>query len=95
MQIRFLKSAASDVTWMRRYYRSIFPEGSKNAQKNYEVAKLALKANPFLGHPTENIDGVREYHIPRTPFCFVYRVTEDAIEVLRVLDERSEDSNSI
>ena len=90
MQFRFLKSTVPDIVWMRRYYQSVFPEGSKNARKNYEAAKIALRANPYLGHPVETMDGVREYHIPRTPLCFIYRIADDFIVVLRVLDQRSD-----
>lgn len=89
MEIRFLRSAASDIAWMRYYYRSVFPEGSQAARKNYHAARLALTASPHIGHSVEDADGIREYHIPRTPFSFVYRVNRDHIEVIRVLDKRS------
>lgn len=90
MRVRFLNSSADDITWMRRYCRAIFPEGSKNGQKNYAAGLNAIKENPFAGHPSEAIEGAREYHILRTPFTFVYLVRKDGIEVLRVLDRRGE-----
>ncbi|WP_162901268.1 type II toxin-antitoxin system RelE/ParE family toxin [Breoghania sp. L-A4] len=77
---------------MRRYYQSVFPEGSINARRPYEAATIALKANPSIGHPIERTEDVRAYPIPRTPFSFIYRVNGDVIEVLRILDERSGDS---
>ena len=89
MKIKFLESSARDIDWMRRYYRSVFVEGSKNAQKQYLSAMKALSMNAFIGHPSERVDGAREYHIPRTPFTFVYRVKDETIEVLRLLDGRS------
>ena len=74
---------------MRRYYEAVFPSGSKNAHKNYNSAKLTLKTNAYAGQVSEYAVGVREYHIHRTPFTFVYRVNAERIEVLRVLDNRS------
>ncbi len=93
MKIKFLKSAALDITWMRRYYKSVFPEGSQTARKNYHAARLAIMANPHIGHSVEYIIDARAYSISRTPFSFIYRVKDDVIEVVRVLDSRSEDSN--
>ena len=92
MKIVFLESSAQDIAWMRKYYKSVFSAGSKNAQKNYNSAKLALKANAYIGHASDYGEGVYEYHIPRIPFTFIYRVKEDRIEMLRVLDDRSEES---
>lgn len=89
MKIVFLFSAAKDIEWMRHYYRSVFPAGSKNAQKNYLAAKKALSVNAYIGHKSEEAEGVYEYHIPRTPFTFIYRVCEDRIEILRLFDGRS------
>lgn len=95
MKIRYLQSAAADIAWMRRYYRIVFPQGSNRARQNYRAASVALANNPRIGHPVAFVEGAREYRIPRTPFSFIYRIDEDAIEVIRILDGRSEDSNDI
>lgn len=95
MKIIYLASAKPDLRWFKHYYMSRFPEGRRNADTQFLSTKALLLANPFVGHSVENIEGARIYSIPRTPFSFVYRVTEEAVEVVRVLDTRSEDSNDI
>ncbi len=80
---------------MRHYYRSVFPAGSKSAQKHYHAARLAISENPHIGRPLDDEDEVRIHSIARTPFAFVYRLAPDAVEVMRVLDGRSEDANEL
>ncbi len=93
MKIRFLATAAPDLLWFKTYYMRRFPEGRRNADTQFLKVKALLVANPFLGHPVENVDGARAYPVSRTPFSFIYRVKGDTIEVLRVLDGRSADSS--
>lgn len=89
MKIIFLESSARDVEWMRRYYKSVFPEGAKNARRHYLSAIKAISANPTVGHPSERVATARELHIHRTPFTFIYRINGEYVEILRVLDGRS------
>ena len=73
---------------MRTYYAHIFPDGAKRAADQYRRTCSIISENPLVGHPVEEIEGVREFSIPRTPFSFIYRIVEDRIEVLRVWDQR-------
>lgn len=73
---------------MRTYYAHIFPDGAKRAADQYRRTCGIISENPLVGHPVEEIEGVREFSIPRTPFSFIYRIVEDRIEVLRVWDQR-------
>lgn len=77
---------------MRTYYAHAFPDGAKRAAKQYGKACSIIRKNPFVGHPVEEIEDVREFSIPRTPFSFIYRVVGDRIEVLRVWDQRNDRS---
>lgn len=95
MKIVFLASAKPDLRWFKHYYMSRFPEGRRNADAQFLSTKALLLANPFVGHSVENIEDARIYSIPRTPFSFIYRVKDNVIEVVRVLDTRSEDSNEM
>lgn len=88
MKIVFLPSAAQDIAWFRFYYQSVFPEGSKNAKAHLKSMQRLLAANPFMGHPSEGRDHVRELPVVRTPFTLIYRVTDTQIEVLRLWDNR-------
>jgi toxin ParE1/3/4 len=89
MKVVYLATTRPDVAWVRRYYRSIFPQGGKHAAEQFRRTEQLLMDNPELGRTSE-LEGLRELQIGRTPFAFVYRVVGDTIEVIRVLDGRSE-----
>lgn len=95
MKIIFLASCKADLRWFKHYYMSRFPEGRQNADAQFLKAKELLSNNPHIGHPVEGMAGVRVHSVTRTPFAFIYRVTDDAIQVLRVLDSRAEESNDL
>lgn len=90
MKLVFLPSTRSDLLWMRTYYAHIFPDGAKRAAKQYGKVCCIIRNNPLVGHPVEEIEDVREFSIPQTPFSFIYRVIDDRIEVLRVWDQRND-----
>jgi toxin ParE1/3/4 len=90
MKIVFLASTVPDLRWFKTYYSSVFPDGGARADHQFRSLQHLLKTNPNIGHPSEKGDGVREFHVPRTPFTFVYRVRDDRIEILRVLDTRAD-----
>jgi plasmid stabilization system protein ParE len=90
MKLIYLKSAAPDLRWFKHYYMNVFPEGRVRADQQFMVTQNLLKANPYLGQPSDFAESAREHHLPRTPFTFVYRVRDDRIEVLRVVDGRSD-----
>lgn len=92
MKLVFLPSTRSDLLWMRVYYSRIFPEGARRAADQYRRVSSILRDNPLVGRPVEELEGVREFSIPRTPFSFIYRVVDDRIEVLRVWDQRGDRS---
>lgn len=88
MKIAFLPATKPDVRWFSRYYQIVFPEGSKRASAQMRRTLAVLKDNPGAGRPLDKRAGERSYAIPRTPFLLVYRISEDRIEILRLLDGR-------
>ena len=92
MKLVFLPSTRSDLLWMRTYYSRVFPEGARRAADQYRRVSSILRDNPLVGRPVEELEGVREFSIPRTPFSVIYRVVDDRIEVLRVWDQRGDRS---
>ena len=74
---------------MRQYYASVFPAGEKPAQTAIKAAIVLLQDNPLAGRPSDKIDGLRELAIRRTPFTFIYRVTADCVDIIRIKDQRS------
>ena len=91
MRVIYLETALDDLIWMRHYYENIFPTGARNAQQQFHSCQQLLLENPDIGHSTHR-PGVREFSIPRIPFSFIYRPMPDRIEVLRVWDERQENT---
>ena len=78
---------------MRTYYAHIFQDGAKRAADQYRRNLCGvIRENPLAGRPVEEMEGVREFSMPRTPFSFIYRVVDDRIEVLRVWDQRGDRS---
>ena len=89
MKLKFLDSTTADLKWMRHYYRHVLTEGATNAKQQYFRTTRVMLENPLIGHASESITGAREFHISRTPFSFLYRVTKDHIEIMRLIDNRS------
>lgn len=88
MKLVYLDSTRPDLAWYRVYYRSVFPEGSRNAATSYLKIIDLLTTNPYIGQPIGQ-DGLRKLTIPRTPFALFYRVSGDVIEIVRVWDQRA------
>lgn len=90
MKLVFLAKAKSDLRWFKHYYLSVFPEGKAKADNQFLSIQKTLKINPYIGHPSEAVENAREYPVLKTPFIFLYRVQENSIEVLRIIDTRSD-----
>ncbi len=95
MKLVFLPSTRPDLSWMRTYYTSIFPDGSRRAIENYRLACRVIRDNPLVGQAMEDMPGVRELVIQRTPFSIIYRVVDDRIEILRIWDQRGDRSGLV
>jgi plasmid stabilization system protein ParE len=90
MKIVYLRDALEDMRWVRHYYRNVFPAGQGNARQALRATENTIAQHPHIGHPCEEIATAREYRINRTPFSFLYRVVDDRVEILRVIDNRSD-----
>ncbi|MEO1745313.1 MAG: type II toxin-antitoxin system RelE/ParE family toxin [Pseudomonadota bacterium] len=87
MKVRFLPSAADGLDWFSKYYHEAFPDGDANAKRAYFATKQLLKEHPFAGVRLEGTQ-FREIQVSRTPFAFIYRVTREEIQIIRVWDNR-------
>ena len=92
MRIIYLPSARDDLSWLREYYTDIFPQGAGKALEHLMKAEEMILRHPHAGCPSASRPRLREIPIPRTPFILIYRVTPQCIEILRVLDARSQGS---
>lgn len=78
----------SDIGWVTHYYEEIFPAGRENMRAQFYAAELLLEYNPLLGRLYEDVDGIREMQISKTPFSLLYRVSATHVEIIRVWDQR-------
>jgi len=92
MQLVYLPGSESDMRRLRQYYDQVFSDGLQAARQHIYATESALLANPYLGRKSSDNTDVRSLHISRTPFVFVYRITQDEIQILKVWDTRR-DSN--
>ena len=90
MRVVYLHKALRDMAWVRQYYGNIFPEGARKARAQLQNTEKIIVLSPYIGHPSEKVDDAREHHIPRTPFTFLYRLRDDRIEIMRVIDTRAD-----
>jgi plasmid stabilization system protein ParE len=88
MRIVYLKSAAADLLWLNHYYGSVFPEGKIRAKEQFRKVRAAIASNPCIGVEIDLGESVREFHVPKTPFSYLYRIKKDRIEIMRIFDNR-------
>jgi plasmid stabilization system protein ParE len=88
MKIVLLASTGPDFDWIADYYLHAFPEGGANAYRQLDRAFANLADNPHLGKPIAQTR-YRQYSVPRTPFNLVYRIGDEALEILHIKDQRS------
>jgi plasmid stabilization system protein ParE len=88
-KVLYLASSRKDITWVRCYYSQVFPAGGKKARERIVAAERLIARNPAIGHAVE-IEGLREFSIPGTPFSMLYRATPSHIEIIRLWDGRGD-----
>jgi plasmid stabilization system protein ParE len=88
-RIVYLKTAIVDLHWFRHYYEDYFPEGLAQANASFEKCLRLVAALPRIGR-TAGKSPRRRFSIPKAPFTIVYQEKGDVVEVLRILDQRSQ-----
>ena len=88
MRIVWLSFAQRDLLSISAYYESVASkELADRLMQRIVHSASSLIANPYLGRPSESVDGVHELQVPRLPYLLPYRVVDDRIEILRVFHE--------
>ena len=90
MRVVYSEQALQDMGWFRRYYSRVFPEGKTGARDSLLRTERLIAESPLVGHRTDPGSETREFPVLRTPFAVIYRVKSDRIEILRILDLRSD-----
>ena len=83
MRVRWTPVAASDLEDIRDYVELRFPAFARSTVKTIYSDIQSLRRFPMRGRVGE-IDGTRECLLAPLPYVVVYRVTDAAVEILRI-----------
>jgi plasmid stabilization system protein ParE len=89
LELFVLRGAKADLHWFRLYYTEHFPEGMAKANVRFEKCVRLLCEHPNMGRPAGKPPR-RRFSVPDTPYTIVYQQRQNALEVVRVLDQRKE-----
>jgi toxin ParE1/3/4 len=84
MEIRWSPEASADFTAAIQYIRQDNSSAALRVARFIYDAIAQLKTFPNRGRPGR-VDGTRELPLSRLPFIVVYRVKENAVEIVRLL----------
>jgi toxin ParE1/3/4 len=83
LNVRWTRPAWADLVEAQNYIARDNPAAAQTiAQRIWDAATL-LSDNPEIGRPG-HVSGTREWVVSDTPYLIVYRVKNDAVEILRV-----------
>jgi toxin ParE1/3/4 len=88
MRIVWLPYALRDLQSIVEYQETFASKdiAHRTARRIVNAATM-LAESPYLGHPSESLDGIHELHIPKLSYLLPYRVIEERVEILRVFHE--------
>ncbi len=89
LRVVLLYRAILDLRWFNIYHEDTFPEGAQKAVERFWKCVSLLCAHPGMGR-SAGASTRRRFAVPRTRFTIVYSVKEDALIMVRILDQRSE-----
>lgn len=88
MKVVYLASTKNDLVWFYDYYTTVFSQGAEAALIQFDRTAEMLSTNPYIG---KKIQGeARQLVIAKTPFSYIYRITDEYIEVMRIWDDRQD-----
>jgi toxin ParE1/3/4 len=83
MRIRWTPAAAADLQAISDYLKEHFPQHRQPTMRKLYDAARGLKQWPFRGRLGSE-EGTREIVFSPLPYIISYRVTNQAIEILRI-----------
>jgi toxin ParE1/3/4 len=84
MEICWSPETAFDFTAIVQYIRQDNSSAALRVARSIYDAVAQLNTFPNRGRPGR-VNGTRELPLPRLPFVVVYRVRENAVEIVRLL----------
>ncbi len=83
MRIRWTPHAADDLEQIADYLKEHRSGHAESTVRELYATLQSLRALPRLGRPGRE-EGTREFVVGRLPYIAVYRLKDDAIEILRI-----------
>jgi len=84
VKLLWTRVALRHLSEAREYIEVDNPAAAARQIDIIEMSPNRLKAFPMLGRMGMR-SGTREFPVPGTPYILVYRVTDDAVQILAVL----------
>ena len=81
MQIRFSPESVQDLKRLHDFLDQHDPEVARTTVLNLKTAITRFAEMPYIGHPLEDIEGVREFVFGR--YVVRYLVRDEAVYILR------------
>lgn len=93
LKLRWTRPALADLVEAQNYIARDNPAAAEAvAQRVWDAAKR-LCDNPEIGRQG-HVQGTREWPVSQTPYLIVYRVKNDAVEIVRVWHGRQNWQNN-
>jgi toxin ParE1/3/4 len=89
MRIVWLNPAVLDLHHIRVYIRQENRSAAERTGARIKAAVSGLARFPELG-PAGEVAGTRELSISGLPYFVVYRLSGDAVQILRILHEKQQ-----
>lgn len=83
MRLRWTPAAAEDLEHIKDYLAEHLPQFAQSTVFELYETVRSLKVSPRLGRVGRQ-EGTRELVLPRLPYIVVYRLKEQAIEILHI-----------
>lgn len=82
-RIRWTQAAAEDLQHIKDYLTENHPQFAESTVLEHYETIRSLKTSPLLGR-LGRMKGTRELVLERVPYIVVYRVNEQAVEILHI-----------
>ena len=83
LKLRWTRPALADLIEAQNYIARDNPAAAQAVAQRVWDASKNLCDQPGMGRPG-HVQGTREWPVSQTPYLIVYRVKNDAVEILRV-----------
>lgn len=89
MKLKWGRQALADLARIDDYIAQFNPGAAKRITREITLAAKRLKSFPQFGRAAHR-SALRLLQVPGRPYLLPYRVSNDTVEILAVIDERME-----